>query len=614
VGNFPNFIHKLHMGDKLVKTGYNFNANGGAMLFNTVGLPKSPANCASCHDGSATKSDGSVNVSKTANGDNWKSVPSLLACGSCHDGINFATGTGATLADKAKDVAAKVAVGTTQTGHIGGLKADNSTCSLCHDATTIPVYHRTNFATLNNPVTKAGVASFAFDLKSVTVNATTGQPTITFQIKKNGVAVTALNVPTLVTNAVNGQQVVSPAYEPITGFAGGPSLYVAYAVPQDGIAAPADFNVQKSVSLTNLLIASGSPKAGSITGPDANGYFVATLTGDMVGQPVGAGCVKPVAPAVATCVNTAVVAAPLIVPAAAKMVTGAIIGSFTQKGLAAAPYVAANVAVNPTTNASGGVAVPGVLKKLVATGYTARRVIVDSAKCNTCHEQLGTDPSFHGGARNDATACAFCHNTSQLSGGWTSNSSTFIHGIHGSSKRTVGYTWQASLGYATLGYPGVLKDCNQCHTPGSVNFASTGGTTVAPNLLPSTVASGTTTAAGASTSPYISQVAGTKYGLAFSYTTPGQAYSSYTLVDGTVVPAGTAGATGFTRPAEATTLVSSPISAACFSCHDTSTAKNHMTTNGGAIYAPRGAGFVNGEACLACHGAGKVSDAVAAHK
>jgi hypothetical protein len=60
--------------------------------------------------------------------------------------------------------------------------------------------------------------------------------------------------------------------------------------------------------------------------------------------------------------------------------------------------------------------------------------------------------------------------------------------------------------------------------------------------------------------------------------------------------------------------VSSPISAACFSCHDTSTAKNHMTTNGGAIYAPRGAGFVNGEACLACHGAGKVSDAVAAHQ
>ncbi len=46
------------------------------------------------------------------------------------------------------------------------------------------------------------------------------------------------------------------------------------------------------------------------------------------------------------------------------MVTGAIFGSFTQKNLAAYPYVAANVAVNPTTSASGGLARPAILKKL----------------------------------------------------------------------------------------------------------------------------------------------------------------------------------------------------------------------------------------------------------
>jgi OmcA/MtrC family decaheme c-type cytochrome len=516
------------------------------------------------------------------------------------------------LADKAKDVAAKVAIGTTQSGHAAGQDASGAQCSLCHTAEKIAIYHRTTFATPNNPVAKDGLANFAYDIKSVTVDKATGQPTIVFQIKKDGVAVTSLAVPTLVTNAVNGQQVVSPAYEPIPGFASGPSLYVAYAVPQDGIAAPADFNVQKSVSLTNLLIASGSPKAGSITGPDASGYFTAVLTGDTVGQAKGT-CAAPVAPAAAACVQTAVVAAPLIVPASASMVTGAIIGSFTQKGLADYPYVAANVAVNPTTSASGGLARPGLLKKLVATGYTARRVSVDSARCNTCHDQLGTAPNFHGGARNDATACAFCHNTSQLSGGWSSNASTFIHGIHGSSKRTVGYTWQASLGYSTLGYPGVLKDCNQCHVPNAVNLGAS-GVALSPNLLPTTVATGTTSAAGASTSPYISQVAGTKYGLAFSYTTPGQAYSSYTLVDGTVVPAGTAGAAGYTRAAEATTLVSSPLSAACFSCHDTSVAKAHMVTNGGAVYEARATALAKSEACLTCHGAGKEQDVVKVHQ
>jgi OmcA/MtrC family decaheme c-type cytochrome len=383
-------------------------------------------------------------------------------------------------------------------------------------------------------------------------------------------------------------------------------------VPQDGITAPADFNVNKSVSLTNLLIASGSPKAGSITGPDGSGYFTAVLTGDTLGQAKGT-CAAPVAPATAACVITAVVPAPLVIPAAAKMVTGAIIGSFTQKaGPGFATYVPASVTTNPTTNASGGQARPAILKKLVATGYTARRVIVDSAKCNSCHDQLGTQPYFHSGARNDATSCNFCHNNTQTSGGWSSNSNTFIHGIHGSSKRTVGYTWQSALNYSTLGYPGVLADCNQCHVPNAVNYG-TSGASLQPNLMSPTVATGTTTAAGASTSPYIAQTAGTKYGLGYSYTTPGQAYASYTLVDGTVVPAGTAGATGFTREAEATTLVSSPISSACFSCHDTASAKAHMTTNGGAVYEARATAKAKSEACLTCHGAGKEFDAAVVH-
>jgi hypothetical protein len=34
-------------------------------------------------------------------------------------------------------------------------------------------------------------------------------------------------------------------------------------------------------------------------------------------------------------------------------------------------------------------------------------------------------------------------------------------------------------------------------------------------------------------------------------------------------------------------LVSSPIAAACFACHDSSTARQHMTTNGAAIYKKR---------------------------
>lgn len=602
VGNYPNLIHKTHMGDGLVKQGYNFNNNGGAQMFNTVGLPQDPANCTKCHTGTVGAS--TLVAAVTKDGNNWMNNPSMLACGACHDGINFATGTGVTLADKAADIAAKRAAGTTKSGHGGGSFGDNTACNLCHDAATIPVYHRTNFATPNNLVTKAGVVNFAFDIKSVTVNAATGQPTITFQIKKDGTAITSFAVPTLVTNATNGQQVVSPAYEPIPGFASAPSLYVAYAVPQDGIAAPADFNVSSSASLTNLLVAAGSPKAGSVAGPDADGYFTATLTGDLVGQPLGSGCVKPVAPAVASCVNTAVAASPITIPANATMVTGVILGSFTQKGLAATPYVAANVSVNPTTSASGGLGRPGVLKKLVATGFTARRVITDVSKCAACHDQLGTNPSFHSGQRNDPTACNICHNGNRTSNGWSADSSTYIHGIHAASKRTVAYTWaavSATDNYSMVKYPGVIKDCNQCHLPNTVNFGAN-GMALASNLLWSTTATGTvanppTGSAIYMNSPYI--VPGTAYGTGFSF----------------------AVATGVTAQAAGTTLVNSPIASACFACHDTDSAKNHMRTQGGAIYSPRANNYVtgstnlnNGEACLVCHGAGKDKDVVAVHK
>jgi OmcA/MtrC family decaheme c-type cytochrome len=624
ISQFPNLAHKIHMGNELVKTGYNF-VNQAVGQFNANGLPQDPRNCTTCHTGTAIAgtalAKGNQNV--TPDGDNWKNSPSMLACGACHDGINFSTGTGATLADAAQDTANHVAVGTTQSGHVGGPQADNTRCVLCHTNATIPVYHETTFSTPANAVAQSGISSFGYNLGSVSVNGS-GYAVIKFQIIKDGAVVTALPVAPLVTNASTGQMVVSPAYEPIPGFASGPTLYVVYGVPQDNISTPVDFNARSSVALTNLLIAGGSPGQGTLSNAiangayqaDANGYFTATLTGDLVGQPVGNGCVRPVAPATASCVNTAVVAAPLVVPASAQMVTGVILGGFTQKNLAAYPYTAANVSVNPTTAASGGLATVAILKKMVATGYTARRVVVDINKCDTCHDQLGTNPSFHGGVRNDPTACAICHNTTGVDTGWSYNVSTFIHGIHAAGFRAVPYNWQSGE-FVNLRYPGVLQDCNQCHVPNSVNFGAS-GMTLQPNLLWTTDATGTTAAPGAGTSPFISQVAGTKYGLGFQFTPAGSTVAAYTLVNGTVVAAHVAAAGGDTRQAEATTLVNSPISAACFACHETTSDRNHMTTNGGIIYQPRSStaltGNGAGEACLVCHGQGQIEDVAAVHQ
>jgi agmatine/peptidylarginine deiminase len=62
-------------------------------------------------------------------------------------------------------------------------------------------------------------------------------------------------------------------------------------------------------------------------------------------------------------------------------------------------------------------------------------------------------------------------------------------------------------------------------------------------------------------------------------------------------------ATGVTYPASGENLVNSPISSACFSCHDTSAAKAHMVLNGGSIYEKRSITLTKTETCLICHGA-----------
>ena len=188
--------------------------------YNLVGYPQDQRNCTKCHDGSATKSDGSVNANQTKDGDNWMKVPSRLACGACHDGIDFATGQGNPGQPRCRRCGP---VGRQRRATSAAHSRMTPSARLCHDATSIPVYHRTTVASLNNPVVKAGVASFAYKISSVTINSAK-QVVVKFQILKNGAAV-ALNA--YAAGAV-----------PVTGYTGGPSFQVAYATGQDGIAAP----------------------------------------------------------------------------------------------------------------------------------------------------------------------------------------------------------------------------------------------------------------------------------------------------------------------------------------------------------------------------------------
>jgi OmcA/MtrC family decaheme c-type cytochrome len=588
VYNLPNWIHKIHMGEYLTKGNYQSN-----IYVNEVKFPQDVRNCTKCHDGSDSS------TAKTAQGNNWKTVPNRLACGGCHDGINFATGGGVTLEKAAVPVSDPKA-------HGGGAWSDDSACALCHragsaydiDITHLPVTPPNPAATLlggTNANTNAawiasggsvnrlpaGAIKVTYDIKSVSRNASK-QPVMVFRMLQDGTAVPF--------NTFPGKT------EMWDNFAGSPSAYFVFAVPQDGIAAPADFNASTSGYLRNIwngtatTNASGSSSAGTLTGPDADGYYTVTLTG-------------------------------VTVPDSAVMLTGGLGYSYSltstqpliQTNLANYPVAATTIASPPLNqpNLTGGLIVVAPNAQKVATGYTGRRAIVEDARCNKCHQELGTftEDAFHAGQRNDGTTCAWCHTPNRASSGWSADSTSYIHAIHAGAKRTVEFNWHAAAPgetFADVKFPGVLKDCETCHLPGSYYFANTQGTPLADGVIASrlyrTVATGTSLTSGAANiytfAPYTSGDWGApyitldlNYGAGFSF----------------------AAATGVTTSAADTTLVNSPIATACFACHDTSQARAHMESNTGSIYKPRSTALTTTETCLVCHGVDRIADIKAMH-
>ena len=83
-------IHKTHLGHHLARQAYNY----ADVLFNHVGYPQDIRNCHEVPLGGAPTGRGHCRRATTG-----RPTPSRLACGACHDGINFDSGLGVTLAD-----------------------------------------------------------------------------------------------------------------------------------------------------------------------------------------------------------------------------------------------------------------------------------------------------------------------------------------------------------------------------------------------------------------------------------------------------------------------------------------------------------------------------------
>jgi OmcA/MtrC family decaheme c-type cytochrome len=150
--DMPVFIHKLHMGSSLpsVKAGTKYFVvhRGSVNDYSDIAYPQDIRNCTSCH------------AAGTKQADNWKTNPSRVACGSCHEDVNFATGL----------------------NHANLPQVDDNQCKQCHSATatqdfdlSVPGAHMVP----NNSKSLPGLVTQVMKVE----NATAGQaPIVTFKV------------------------------------------------------------------------------------------------------------------------------------------------------------------------------------------------------------------------------------------------------------------------------------------------------------------------------------------------------------------------------------------------------------------------------------------------
>jgi OmcA/MtrC family decaheme c-type cytochrome len=495
-GSLTKLIHGLHSEKNLGSRGSNTAPPppGGRGIgdFSEVTYPQDMRNCTRCHQGPAA-ADNTY--------DNWKNKPTITACGSCHSNVNFATGA----------------------GHVGGPQATNALCALCHSPAAIPGYHATENTTPNNLFVAGTLVNLAYEIISVTVD-NTNTATIRFSIK---------TIPDNVLLNLGDNVITRPA---IFGGTSQPSFLFAYALPQDGIDAPVDYN--------NLGRTAGQPESLSIIG----------------------------LPVVAKDNTSYTVTRANAFPVGATMRAVALQGYFTQINGADTDGdgILDNVArhtfsvVKPVTG-------DAVRRVAVESGYTNNNNPLTGVPvgCLECHEIF----EGHGGNRvSNAQVCVMCHNPNLSTSGRTitaspinpdivalfgtdplqypevsQNFKELIHGIHGAAKRTTNFVVirNRQSGILLQGdeitYPGDPSHCGKCHLNNLYQNVQTTG------RLNSTVV--TTTGV------------------------PGETIAQVVAARASVP--------------NATDLVNTPATSACGHCHDSDVARSHFVAMGGKIRAPR---------------------------
>lgn len=394
--------------------------------YNTLLYPQDTRNCQTCHV------QDHPNLTEAAN---YMSVPTMEACGACHDNVNFATGT----------------------NHGSGIVANDTQCATCHGPTSTIDNGQLQVVAAHVIPEVVAARKFLYLINSVTF--TTGAsaqvyPVVNFSV----VDPTNNNAPYNILTAQAFAGTDPGTGQPVCANGGTARLGIDIAWTTSdytnwGSGASAATWGQP-ISLNPLAVAgcAAAVPLSAITGPDASGAFTLTSPTPLPAAPV-ANCPPGGAAACPAITNVAVV-------------------------------IEGHPGVVTTGPGATAIAVTSAVGYGNVTGAApvARRVVVDIAKCDVCHSVL----ALHGGNRNDnAQVCVVCHNpastdvgqrqtlTAAGTDGLWEQSIDFkqmIHAIHDGSVRGAAgapfviYGYGGSINnFTDVVYPGQLNRCDACH-------------------------------------------------------------------------------------------------------------------------------------------------------
>jgi len=152
--DFKVYIHKIHdaanlpsvlAGTPYVLIGYRGSTND----FSNVVFPQNIRNCTKCHDPANPNTPQAIR---------FATRPTMAACGSCHDNIDFAQGKAG--------------------GHPGGVETDNSQCTVCHTENSVAGSVQQSHVIPQ----KVDAANFQYNIVSVTNGGPGQDPVIKFSV------------------------------------------------------------------------------------------------------------------------------------------------------------------------------------------------------------------------------------------------------------------------------------------------------------------------------------------------------------------------------------------------------------------------------------------------